>query len=111
MDTMQAPDPEWDIGWSGQNPHGTFAVTTPSVHSGGSHVNGEVIVEFGLSCQVKKLVFFPDRVTRRRRLNHNEIFVVQFFHGDQNPEIVVEREMNILTLEVNIGIIEATEER
>ena len=82
MDTMQAPDPEWDIGWSRQNPHGTFAVTTPSVHSGGSHVNGEVIVEFGLSGQVKEM-----GVSNALRQNLRDPVPLR----QPNPEIVVER--------------------
>ena len=28
IDTMPMPDHEWKVGWSGQNPHGSFAVTT-----------------------------------------------------------------------------------
>jgi len=28
IDTMPMPDHEWKVGWSGQNPHGPFAVTT-----------------------------------------------------------------------------------
>ena len=54
MDATQAPDPERDVGWTGQKPRGHLAVTTPSESSGRSHVVGEVAVELGLGGHLKK---------------------------------------------------------
>ena len=63
MDTMQAPDPEWDIGWHRQNPHGMHRRSSCS----------KVIVEFGLNGQAKWVC----------RVHYDKIFVIQFLYGNR----------------------------
>ena len=96
--TME-PDVEHDIGWTGCNPNPLAAGAATEQPALCSYAVGSEVVELGIAGRLSDWVYPEITNCRRTRLKNGEIYVVKFYHAGQAPEVVVEREMNILTLQ------------
>jgi len=96
FDNCGTPDSEHFVGWTGSSSHVSTGVFTGARVARDSPP-GEIVAEMALGGELKDWVY-PSGPHRRKKLKRDEVYVVRYYHSGQS-EVVVEREMNILSLD------------
>ena len=100
MNLIQSPEIQEEEGWNGMNPRPSQAAYATAESASKQQNVDDDAVEFAIPNYMTQFVI-PDQRKKSRRARHKtrDIYVVKFYADDRAPHVVVEREMNTLTLE------------